>query len=329
MAKKQPTREDFKNVESVVPTPEDRELGYFLLSAIINRQENETEAKDEIERRAFITFLELVSEEGYDIDKVLETWEARQEAKGEEGRRADKRQENEEYFSNFKEIAKDKALGFLNSREETLRSAFCKEYLSPMVLAGMRGGWLIGAWWRAVDYGFSVIPSNWDEVEDKSQTEYHAFPYRSVDEMTEDDRRAFLWAVEDVYYSVEWVSLSWLINQKMKLAEEDERLRLEFWTLEPYKKEGYGAEEIARRHSSEDYTFTPEEVGDYWEYETELYLPIIINRLDEARYYALKYKGTEYLDYIKSLNVEEDFDYERDEKYNEVMEEGYVWHSDK
>ena len=325
MAKKQPTREDYKEVESVVPTPEDRELGYFLLSAIINRQENETEAKDEIERRAFITFLELVSEEGYDIDKVLEKWEARQEAKGEEGRRADKRQENEDYFSSFKEIAKDKALSFLNSREEKLRSAFCKEYLAPMLLAGMRGGWTVNSWWRAVCYGFSVSPSNWDEVEDKSQTEYYAFPYRSIDEMTEDDRRAFLWVVEDVYYNLEWVSLGWEVDERLKLAEADnEQIQLRFWKLEPYKKEGYEKEEIARRHSS-----TVQDLYETWEYDMELYLPIAINRLDEARYYALKYKGTEYLDYIKSLNVEEDFDYERDEKYSEVMKEGYVWHSDK
>lgn len=337
MAAKELTRADFKDVESVVPSPEDRLDAYETLAFLIDFKNNMGEADAEVTRETVTHVWETVKRYGYDIDKAKEELLP---SRTEEEREKQRQKEREVMVYKGFAVAKEKARLFISSREERLRSSFCKEYLAPFVLAGMRGGWLINTWWRAVCYGFSVSPSNYDEVEDKSQTEYYAFPYRSLDEMTENDRRAFLWTVEDVYYDMEGRSLNVQLRADKELLasfKEGEETGIYF---KPYPKQGYKAEELARQHSSEEYPMTVDELYDSWEYDIELFFPIVLNRQDEAIYYALKYKGTEYLDYIRSLNVEADYDYngseaeeldegEKADSYSKVMTEGYVWHSDK
>lgn len=211
----------------------------------------------------------------------------------------------------------DRAEDFIESRYSLLCSAFLN-YLEPMLLVGMRTGLLQNSWWRAYNYGFSVEPYT---VKGEESTP-NAFPYTSVEEMTEADKRAFLWTVEDTLHSIIGRTLIRTLTQPAKEAEEEGR------EIKPYPEQGYKAEEIARRASYKDDVIQPSELYDSWEWDIELYLPVIINRLDEAIYYAIKYRGAEYKDYIQSLNVEKDYNLNLGnfEEYNKAMKEGYVWH---
>ena len=209
---------------------------------------------------------------------------------------------------------------FIENRYPSLFSSFLN-YLEPLVLAGMRSGKLLFTWWRAVNYGFSVTP----HVEDK-EAKPNAFPYLTVEDMTEDDRRAFRWTVEDVFFEHLYKAVRFARATRKDLTKEEAQA-IEEWTPLPYPADGYPIERLVKMHTYPDYAFEEKELYESWEYEMELYLPIAIHRLDRATYYATKYNGTEYKDYIKSLNVEEDFDYNRGAgEYKKVMQEGYVWH---
>lgn len=211
---------------------------------------------------------------------------------------------------------------FITNRYPSFYSYFLG-YLEPLVLVGMRGGWLIGTWWRAVNYGFSVTPTTEDEEEKPN-----AFPYLNVEDMTEGDRRAFRWTVEDVFFNIIGLSLSFYAKARTEDLKEKEYTAFETGTpLPPYPAEGLTKEELIKRHSTDSDTLTEKELFQSWLYEVELYLPIAVHRLDEALYYATKYSGAEYKEYIKSLNVEEDFNFNRGAgEYKKVMTEGYVWH---
>lgn len=336
---KELTRADFKDVESVVPSPEDRALNFEALSLIINHEDNKSEVDTGIERDTIRLFWEAIKKEGYDLDRARETLnfdKMNEELTPKEmefgGVKLQVKRTNV-YFYKLLYVAKEKARQFMSGREERLRSVFCTEYLAPMLLGGMRGGWLVNTWWRATCYGFSVNP--WDTDERTGENKYNAFPYRSLDEMTDNDRRAFLWTVEDTYYEAESTNAIELVEAYFKegegvyFANREEGADARF---KCYSKDGYSAEEIARRHSTKDEPRTVDDIYASWEYDMELYFPRAIYRQGEALYYAFKYSGTEYLDYIRSLNLEEDFDYgTTDERnlYRNIMKEGYVWHSDK
>lgn len=206
---------------------------------------------------------------------------------------------------------------FITNRYPSLYSYFLG-YLEPMVLAGMRSGALLDTWWRAVNYGFSVTPATEDEEEKPN-----AIPYLNVEDMTEDDRRAFRWTVEDIFHTILLACLAFHIARKGLTDEEYKSI--EEGNITFYKKEGYTkAELIEAFYSKANYT---EEDLDCFDFEVRLYLPIAIHRLDEALYYATKYSGAEYKEYIKSLNVEKDFNFNRGAgEYKKVMTEGYVWH---
>ena len=213
----------------------------------------------------------------------------------------------------------DRAGEFIENRYPTLSSFFIN-YLEPLVLAGMRSGELIYTWWRAVNYGFSVTPHTEDE-----EAKPNAFPYLNVEDMTEDDRRAFRWTVEDVFNNI---LIECFAFHLLKRGITDEEYKaLEDGRIDFYREGGYTKEELLQRYSNRAQSEYSEEDLDFWGYDMELYLPIAIHRLDRALYYATKYNGTEYKDYIKSLNVEEDFNFNRGAgEYKKVMTEGYVWH---
>lgn len=217
----------------------------------------------------------------------------------------------------------ERAEDFIESRYPLLCSAFLN-YLEPMLLVGMRTGVLQNSWWRASNYGFSVEPYTVKEEESTP----NAFPYTSVEDMTEADKRAFLWTVEDTLHSIMGRTLISTLFKQIVGDEEDGEAEEDGREIKPYPEQGYKAEEIARRASDKDNVIQPSELYDSWEWDIELYLPVIINRLDEAIYYAIKYRGAEYKDYIQSLNVEKDYNLNLGnfEEYNKAMKEGYVWH---
>lgn len=230
----------------------------------------------------------------------------------------------EEALNVFHSTLSRRAEDFIERRYPTFCSLFLN-YLERLVLVGMRTGVLKNSWWRAYNYGFSVEPYPL-KVEDNTP---NAFPYTSVEEMTETDKRAYLWTVEDILYSIMGKTLCRTLRQPAKDEKEiDAIVEGKKRAIEPYPEGGYEAEEIAERASSKDYTVQVSELYESWEWDMELYLPIAIHRFDEAIYYAIKYAGAEYKEYIKSLNVEEDYNYCLGgfEAYSKAMEEGYVWH---
>lgn len=326
MGQRKATREDYTEVESVVPTREERETTYSLYSFLINAEENQKDFNRRKDARYNIAIWEAIKSGKFEsASEAVDYVDSERKGKPLYSNLADSPEEAIDYL---KDVVLRRAKGFIESREETLRTSFCTRYLAPLVLAGMRGGFLLCTWWRAVCYGFSVEPCSSSKEKGKEPA-YNAFPYRSLDDMTPDDRRAFLWTVEDVYYSMESLSLLPQLDKKVVDVEELERDGRYFV---PYPKDGYTKEEIAARHSDKEQKVEVEDLYNSWEYEMELYFPIAIHRQDEAIYYALKYCGAEYLEYVKSLNVVEDFDYGTESEtllYNNIMKEGYVWHSDK
>lgn len=188
---------------------------------------------------------------------------------------------------------------FLDTRADSFRLAFLP-YVEEVLLAGLRSGILLCSWWRLVNYGFSVEP-----YDDKAD-EVALFPYRSISEMPRKDREAFRLLAEDYFSELE--SLGGVYHVLEGWREPDEEGRVDY-SFRPYPKDGFLAEEIARQHSYKgEEALTVEELYKSWEYETELYIPFLVFRFDEALYYAMKYPGREYLDYVHSLNAREDWD---------------------
>ena len=205
---------------------------------------------------------------------------------------------------------------FLETREGLFRSALLP-FLEGAILAGLRTGLLVNSWWRLANYGFSVEPYN-------AKGERVAFPYRSVSDMKKKDRDAFRELVEDYYCLLGTTGGSYHIREieekgiPLFLPEVRGRIDASF---QPYPKDGFKDEEIALQHS----ITLVEELYLDWEFDIELYLPFLVFRFEEALYYALKYPGNEYQDYIRSLDLRKDWNsnfLDAEYQYETVMGEG-------
>lgn len=235
----------------------------------------------------------------------------------------------------YKGTLDDIANRYLDSREPALRAAFLP-YIQKALIASFRAGISVITWWRMVNYGFSVEPYDEDkeptELDKQSGEKYYkiaAFPYRTVDEMPKKDKVAFEKVARDVYDSIESTAIDFHITERK--GELVKRGASEEVYFLPYPIDGFSKEEIADYHKRADKENEVEdwesEIYSSWEYEAELYLPFVISRLDYAIYYALKYKGDEYKEYIKDLDVVKDWNnnYEGGEyngaslEYNEIM----------
>lgn len=207
----------------------------------------------------------------------------------------------------FTNIYHDRAEELTAKREPQLRKAFLP-YLESMVLAGMRSGLFRSSWLRACEYGFSIAPLT---LKADGKAEPMAFLYTSEKDMPEKDREALRLVVEDMYY--ELLGKTAILCLRLKAGEKVQGIMSSEDSLCPhFPAEGYKE---------------AKELPIEWYTDVEKHLPIIRHRLDEATYYAVKYTGAEYKTYIESLNVAEDYDYNRGKgKYNEVMKEGYIWH---
>ena len=188
-------------------------------------------------------------------------------------------------------LLESQAENFLDTREALFRSAFLP-YVEAVLLAGLRAKILVSTWWRLYNYGFSVQPY---DGEDEGRVP--DFPYVSVSEMPAKDKEAFRQVTLDFYYTM--LTACSFFHSKEKAREDED------FSFRPYPKEGLLASELAKLYEYKD----TEELYSVWYHEPELYLGFALFRMDEALYYAFKYKGSQYKDYLSSLNVAEDWNY--------------------
>lgn len=197
---------------------------------------------------------------------------------------------------------------FVATREPAVRKAYSK-YIASVLLVGLRGRWLIGGWYRLADWGFSVLPYT-------DKDEEVAFPYKSYEEMEGTDREAFNMLVEEYYSLCEIALYARMRLNKPVPAGEDFKLQYPTYPMELQE-----VEDILQDYE----TLTEDALKEGWDGEIYLYLPMLISRFGEAMYYALKYTGGEYKDYIESLNVAEDWDNaykdNPESTYAKIMEE--------
>lgn len=280
--------------ESVVPTREDSVASFSVYSLFVNPDDYGQDLQAIVEARRYRKILATVK--GGNFETPRELREALSVALSEEGaplytRFGDTLEEATEKVSRLLE---SKAESFLDTREASFRSAFLP-YVEALLLVGMRAKILVNTWWRLVNYGFSVQP--YDDSVEPGEAGYTVsdFPYVSVSDMPEKDKEAFRQVTLDVYYTMLDVCTYFHTTEK---AREDED-----YSFRPYPKEGYTASELARKWEYE----STDKLYETWEHEPELYLGFALFRLDEALYYAFKYRGSEYKDYLSSLNVAEDW----------------------
>ena len=289
--------------ESVRNEGEDKLNAYTLYAFLILQEEHSRELESQVEGRVYVLAQKALKEtEAESLPEALEHVK-----KDVLGGAIYKRYSDtpEGAIGTLEKVVYSSSKHFLDTREESFRLAFLP-YIEEVLLAGLRSGILLCSWWRLVNYGFSVEPY------DDNSDEVALFPYRSLSEMTKKDRDALRELALDYYSELESCGGYYHAIESFRKPDEEGRVDYSF---RPYPKDGFTAEEIARQHSYKDEEELPvEELYKSWEYETELYLPFLAYRFDEALYYAMTYPGKEYLDYIKSLNVREDWD----ENYGET-----------
>ena len=291
--------------ESVRNEGEDKLTAYTLYAFLILQEEHSRELESQVEGRVYVLAQKALKEtEAESLPEALEHVK-----KDVLGGAIYKRYSDtpEGAIGTLEKVVYSSSKHFLDTRADAFRLAFLP-YVEAVLLAGLRSGILVNSWWRLVNYGFSVEPYTDKTPKDKLE----AFPYRSLSEMKKKDRDAFRELAEDYFSELE--STGGFLHALESMREPDEAGKVDY-SFRPYPKDGFTAEEIARQHSyKEEEELKVEELYNSWEFDIELYLPFLVFRFEEALYYAMKYPGKEYLDYIKSLNVREDWD----ENYGET-----------
>lgn len=297
----------YTNNEAVINDKEAREHIYATLLHILNPERYEAELS-EMKEGYYARRLLVKAQEGKELREALKAIEAEDEASKVYRRFADTPDEAVDMLAK-----KYYAPGehFVATREPAVRQAY-STYIASTLIVALRGRWTINTWWRLADWGFSVLPYNEKEEE-------VAFPYRSYEELEGTDKEAFDMLVEEIYSLCEDVLFSRLQLDKKLKAEEIEDYKPEYPT---YPMELQEIDDILQVY---DGKLTEEELLAGWDCDVILYAPMLVSRFGEAMYYALKYKGSEYQEYISSLNVAEDWDkvYRDypDGHYAKVMEE--------
>lgn len=282
--------------EPVINEGEDKRHIYALYSWLIQTEEHTREIETRKEGRLFLNVQKALQEGKAEslseaVDYVRKNMDG-----GIYKQLADS---PEEAITTLFDVVETSVEHFLNTREESFRSAFLP-YVEGVLLAGLRAGILVNSWWRLANYGFSVEPYDKDG-------EKVAFPYRSVSEMKKKDKDAFLLLAVDYFSELETVGSMYHVRERWR--EQGESGEVDF-SFRPYPKDGFTAEEIASRYPAgeDEEPITVDELYESWEWDIELYVPFLVYRFEEALYYALKYPGNEYKRHIASLNVREDWD---------------------
>lgn len=280
----------YTNNEAVINDKEAREHIYATLLHILNPERYEAEVS-EMKEGYYARRLLVKAQEGKELREAFKAIEAEDEASKVYRRFADTPDEAVDMLAK-----KYYAPGehFVATREPAVRQAYSK-YIASTLIVALRGRWTINTWWRLADWGFSVLPYNEKEEE-------VAFPYRSYEELEGTDKEAFDMLVEEIYSLCEDVLFSRLQLDKELKAEEIEDYKPEYPT---YPMELQEIDDILQVY---DGKLTEEELLAGWDCDIILYAPMLVSRFGEAMYYALKYKGSEYQEYISSLNVAEDWD---------------------
>lgn len=297
----------YTNNEAVINDKEAREHIYATLLHILNPERYQAELS-EMKEGYYARRLLVKAQEGKELREAFKAIEAEDEASKVYRRFADTPDEAVDMLAK-----KYYAPGehFVATREPAVRQAY-STYIASTLIVALRGRWTINTWWRLADWGFSVLPYNEKEEE-------IAFPYRSYEELEGTDKEAFDMLVEEIYSLCEDVLFSRLQLDKKLKAEEIEDYKPEYPT---YPMELQEIDDILQVY---DGKLTEEELLAGWDCDVILYAPMLVSRFGEAMYYALKYKGSEYQEYISSLNVAEDWDkvYRDypDGHYAKVMEE--------
>lgn len=298
----------YTNNEAVINDKEAREHIYATLLHILNPERYEAELS-EMKEGYYARRLLVKAQEGKELREALKAIEAEDEASKVYRRFADMPDEAVDMLAK-----KYYAPGehFVATRESAVRQAY-STYIASTLIVALRGRWTINTWWRLADWGFSVLPYNEKEEE-------VAFPYRSYEELTGTDKEAFDMLVEE-YYSLCETNLYAQMGLEKKALPEEQRAdyKPEYPT---YPIEGYSMEEILQSYEGK---LTEEDIREGWDCDILRFLPMLISRFGEAMYYALKYQGSEYKEYIKSLNVAEDWDVvykdNPEDTYAKIMEE--------
>lgn len=280
----------YTNNEAVINDKEAREHIYATLLHILNPERYEAEVS-EMKEGYYARRLLVKAQEGKELREAFKAIEAEDEASKVYRRFADTPDEAVDMLAK-----KYYAPGehFVATREPAVRQAY-STYIASTLIVALRGRWTINTWWRLADWGFSVLPYNEKEEE-------VAFPYRSYEELEGTDKEAFDMLVEEIYSLCEDVLFSRLQLDKKLKAEEIEDYKPEYPT---YPMELQEIDDILQVY---DGKLTEEELLAGWDCDVILYAPMLVSRFGEAMYYALKYKGSEYQEYISSLNVAEDWD---------------------
>lgn len=300
----------YTNEDTVVNSVEERANLYATLLFIMNYDSTLAQA-EEMKERHYSKKVMRVFESGRtsDLREACRIVDAEEEGNQVYQRIADTREEAVEILLNAYYAPGE---SFVATREPAVRQAYSK-YIASTLIVALRGRWIVNSWWRLVDWGFSVEPFN-------DKDEEVAFPYKSYEELTGTDKEAFDMLVEE-YYSLCETNLYAQMGLEKKALPEEQRAdyKPEYPT---YPIEGYSMEEILQSYEGK---LTEEDIREGWDCDILRFLPMLISRFGEAMYYALKYQGSEYKEYIKSLNVAEDWDVvykdNPEDTYAKIMEE--------
>lgn len=204
-----------------------------------------------------------------------------------------------------------KAEIFFNVREPRIKEQLLP-YIEKNILLQWANGIGVWLWGRASNYGLSY---DWER----------AFYYHSLDSLSKEDREVLKQLASDVYE----IALDELDTYRTDTAYNPDRLDvrkdeyelcLKFWSSlldddghewESFKEYPFETPTIEEyRKRDKEAPEGEEELEKYlgWPYDVIFNLSHVLNRLDKAIYLAFQYSGEEYLDFLKSLNVEEDWD---------------------
>jgi len=199
----------------------------------------------------------------------------------------------EEAMENSQRALNQKIDYFLTSREEHIKRAFV-DYIAETLTIILSTGRCNGAWHLAKSYGMK------EDYEAKTLEEVR---YKGKDQLSKKDWEAIQKTAEALY-SGAYYTLQLFYSMPVSLVENLEEVTVDR-AYRDYRKTGYSLE-VLKAHNMEEST-TIEDMEERFWYSLQLYAPYVLYHLNKALFFAFKLKGTEYKDYLSSLNAWEDF----------------------
>lgn len=282
--------------ESIVPTEKELE-DFFTVYALFFDEDGGLDLKRRKDGRDIDLFVKKMSS-GLTPKESVATIEANQEGAKLYEFFADNQDDFMEIFLGTYE---GRARSFIAAREPKIR-ALILPYIEENIALIWGMGYCYGLWGRALNYGLSVPPYEWQE-----EAGYNR--YTPIEKLSKKDREALRLTALDVYYSSLDI-LSELRKYGTRLGSLIEKEKVVL-----YPKEGYSIEDLAKMHTHEklEIRYTEDDIRNMWYFDAEVFLPNILNRLDTAIFYGFRYPGNEYEEYLRTLDVKKDWIYEDEE----------------